>query len=166
MQESPPLSLQDRAGQVPPAALGLVVLLLLHANVDRADPGAGALELPFDLLAVAYALSVIVAALVMGPPPRRSLPAEAGVVVRGALLAASVVLVVVALASPRLNPITDWHLVVGLLVYAAVAVSFRGAGDGRLGQVGRLLSRYAVPAGLLSLVLTAPVVAWRLAHLT
>lgn len=157
---------QDRVAQVPPAALGLVVLLLLHANVDRADPGAGALELPFDLLAMAYALSVIVTALVMGPPPRRSLPAEVGVLVRGALLAASVVLVVVALASPRLNPITDWHLVVGLLAYAAVAVSFRGAGDGRLGQAGRLLGRFAVPAGLVSLVLTAPVIAWRLAHLT
>ncbi|MCW2665733.1 MAG: hypothetical protein JWN57_695 [Frankiales bacterium] len=166
VRDGRPLSLPDRVAQLPPAALGLVVLLLLHANVDRADPGAGGLELPFDLLALAYALSVVVSVLVMGAPPRARLPAGAGVLVRGALLVASVVLVVVALACPRLNPITDWHLVVGLLVYAALAASYQGAGEGRLGQVDRVLGRFAVPVGLLALVLTAPVIAYRLAHLT
>ncbi len=163
-QERP--RLEDRLTRIPPVTLGLVVLLLLHANVDKADPGAGGLELPFDLLALAYALSVIVSVLVLGPPPERSLPAELGLLVRGALLVASVGLLVVAVASPRLNPITDWHLVTGLVLYAATAFRYRGAGDGRLGQAGRLLGRVAVPLALVSLVLSAPVIAYRLAHLT
>ncbi|MCU1692842.1 MAG: hypothetical protein JWM64_1933 [Frankiales bacterium] len=154
--------MKQRLAGVPAFTLGFVLLSLLQAAVDRVDPTSGQVERLLDLLLLAFAVSGLVVALTREPEPVRAGSALTGVLLRAALALASLVLAVMLLARARVNGLADLQFVVALLLLALTSVPYL---HDRSSRPDVLLARYAVPAGLVVLAVSVPVVVSKLADL-
>ena len=147
-------TVRERLAAVPPFSLGFVQLCLLQAGVDRVDPTASEVERLAALLLLAFAVSGLVLALVRPGPPQPVGNAVVGLALRGGLLLASLLTVLLVLNGARLNPLADLQFVVSLLLLSLVTM--RHAYDPRSGP-DAFLARWAIPAGVTALALSVPV---------
>ncbi len=156
------MSLRDRLAGLSAFSLGFVLVCLLQAGLDEVDPTSGQVERVLDLLLLAFAVSGVVAGLAREPEPVQPGTALTGFLLRAGLVAATAVLAALLLGGARVNRLGDLAFVVALLLVALTTVPYS---HDRSSRPDVLLARFAVPAGLVVLALSLPVVVARLADL-